>query len=294
MHRGRTAWYEGPSLDGSRAGVFSINTDLFKYISKHEVASVSLQYSYPGRHLHAVFLQTSSSVPPFRKIVDASRWSLIPAEFSHNPAFTEGWALYSEYLGREIGVYDTPLERLFGTSRELSAAAMLSVDTGIHSLGWSVEEGRNFLIKNTAMPKPIINASIQRIVTWPGEACSAKVGEIKIKELRQRAENALGTLFDLDEFHNVLLKCTSSLNVVQKCVTHFIEEKIDIGESISSSSDDIESTVDDKLEDETNVNTIETDQVNKAYRNSVNFQNTLLTLTLTQYVVSFMLINVNI
>ncbi|MCL4139695.1 UNVERIFIED_CONTAM: hypothetical protein GTU68_010512 [Idotea baltica] len=191
---------------------------------------MSLHLSYPGQHLHAVFLQISSSIPAFRKVIDSSHWSLAPAEFSHNPAFVEGWALYSEYIGEEIGLYDTPLKRLVKVARELATASSLVVDTGIHALGWTIEDAQKFLLENTALSKEMIESNLQRVITWPGQTCSAKVGEIKLKELRQRAENALGTSFHLEEFHNVLLQCTSSLNVVQKCVTHYISEKIRLHE----------------------------------------------------------------
>uniref|UniRef100_A0A0P4WH25 DUF885 domain-containing protein n=1 Tax=Scylla olivacea TaxID=85551 RepID=A0A0P4WH25_SCYOL len=216
------AAYSEPSIDGSRLGSFIINTHSHKSWRKYEVMALSLHETYPGHHLEAIYTKLNPSIPIFRKFVDYTSSINAPARFPLRTAITEGWGLYSEFLGEELGLYTDPYQRMGRHSFELLRASRLVVDTGIHALGWSRDRAVAFLTNHTALSDSSIQGEINRYITYPGQACSYKTGEIKIKELRQKAQKALGTSFQLAEFHNVLLGCFASLKIVEECVTNYI------------------------------------------------------------------------
>ncbi|XP_042232049.1 uncharacterized protein LOC121872964 isoform X2 [Homarus americanus] len=242
------ARYNAPSMDGTRLGTFILNSYIYDKHKKYEVTALSLHETFPGHHLHELYMRMNPSTPSFRKFVDSNRVTDSPSKFPLHTVFTEGWGLYSEFLGEELGLYEDPYQRMGRYSFELLRASRLVVDTGMHALGWSRERAVAFLLDHTGFSKESIQIEINRYITMPGQACSYKIGEIKIKELRQKAQNALGGLFRLFDYHDVVLSCTGPLNILEECVTHYIERKIlDIekveekeGEDIIISSNDEE------------------------------------------------------
>jgi uncharacterized protein (DUF885 family) len=147
----------------------------------------------PGHH-HQIALQQELEIPQFRKY---------GAYFT---AFVEGWGLYSERLGIEMGLYDTPAKNMGRLSYEMWRACRLVVDTGIHSKGWSKQKAVDYMLDNTALTKANIEAEVNRYISWPGQALAYKLGELKIRELRSFAEQELGADFDLKAFHDTVLE----------------------------------------------------------------------------------------
>nr|XP_053629733.1 LOW QUALITY PROTEIN: uncharacterized protein LOC128686732 [Cherax quadricarinatus] len=225
--------YNSPSMDGSRLGTFILNSYDVAMHRKYEVMALSLHETVPGHHLHGLYMWMNPSTPNFRKFVDFTRRTDAPSKFPLHSVFSEGWGLYSEFLGEELGLYEDPYQRLGRHSYELLRASRLVVDTGMHALGWSRERAVAFLLDHTAMSEEIIEIEVNRYITWPGQACSYKIGEIKIKELRQKAQNALGGLFQLPEFHDVILRCTGPLKILEECVTNYIERTILVIEKVT-------------------------------------------------------------
>ncbi|ROT66624.1 hypothetical protein C7M84_015346 [Penaeus vannamei] len=220
------AYYSGPSMDGSRQGTFFLNSYIYDKHKKYEVTALSLHEAIPGHHFHYAYTRKNPSTPDFRKYIDSTRMGDVPAKFPLHTVFVEGWGLYAEMLGEELGLYADPYQRLGRYSFELLRASRLVVDTGIHALGWSRDKAVNFLLEHTGMSETAIQIEVNRYITWPGQACSYKIGEIKIRELRQKAQNALGNLFRLQDFHGVLLQCTGPLNILEQCVNNYIERTI--------------------------------------------------------------------
>lgn len=217
------ASYSDPSMDGTRPGTFYLNTYIYDQHKKYEVTALALHETVPGHHLHASYIRMNPSTPDFRKYVDFSRKEDIPAKFPLHTAFLEGWGLYAEYLGEELGLYKDPYQRLGRHSFELLRASRLVVDTGLHALGWTREKAMKYLMENTAMSESAIKIEVNRYITWPGQACAYKIGEIKLKELRQKSENVLGRLFKLKVFHDVVLRCAGPLKLLEECVNNYIE-----------------------------------------------------------------------
>jgi uncharacterized protein (DUF885 family) len=188
-----TAYYEGGAAETGRAGVYRVNTTELNQRPLFELPALSLHEAVPGHH-HQIALQQELTLPKFRKHV------------TFFTAFVEGWGLYSERIGIEMGLYDTP-EKDFGRlSYEMWRACRLVVDTGIHSMGWSRDQAIAYMLDNTALSKANIEAEVNRYITWPGQALAYKIGELKIRELRAKAEKRLGRNFDLRRFHDAVLE----------------------------------------------------------------------------------------
>ncbi len=187
-----TAYYERPAGDGSRAGVYRINTSLLDQRPLFELEALSLHEAVPGHHFQ-IALSQELTLPNFRK-------------FGGFTAFTEGWGLYAESLGLDAGFYEDPYSNFGRLSYEMWRACRLVVDTGMHSKGWSKEQAVAFMADNTALSLHNIEAEVNRYITWPGQALAYKIGELKMQELRQRASAALGADFDLRRFHDALLE----------------------------------------------------------------------------------------
>lgn len=187
-----TAYYERPAGDGSRAGVYRINTSLLDQRPLFELEALSLHEAVPGHHFQ-IALSQELTLPNFRK-------------FGGFTAFTEGWGLYAESLGLDAGFYEDPYSNFGRLSYEMWRACRLVVDTGMHSKGWSKEQAVAFMADNTALSLHNIEAEVNRYITWPGQALAYKIGELKMQELRQRASSALGSDFDLRRFHDALLE----------------------------------------------------------------------------------------
>ncbi len=183
-----TAYYQPGAGDGTRSGQYFLNTYNLASRPLYELPALTLHESVPGHHLQIAFQGENEGLPDWRR-------------FHYFHAFGEGWALYSEFLGEEMGIYTTPYERFGRLIYEMWRAVRLVVDTGLHAFGWSREQAIAYMLKNTGLTRANVNAEIDRYITYPGQATAYKHGELKIKELRRRAENTLGEAFDLREFH---------------------------------------------------------------------------------------------
>ncbi len=188
-----TAYYEPGSLDIGQAGVYRINTTALSERPLWELPALGVHEAVPGHH-HQFSIQQELDMHPLR------------ANGTFFIAFLEGWGLYSERLGIEMGLYDTPAKTMGRLSYEMWRATRLVVDTGIHSKGWSKQQAVTFMLDNTALTPTNIDAEVNRYIAWPGQALAYKIGELKIRELRARSEQALGAAFDLRAFHDTVLE----------------------------------------------------------------------------------------
>ncbi len=203
------AYYQRPAGDGSRAGFYNLNTYNLKSRPTYGLEALALHEAVPGHHLQ-IALQQELELANFRR-------------FSSFTVFIEGWALYAERLGLEVGFYEDPYSDFGRLTYEMWRACRLVVDTGIHYLGWSREQAIEFLQTNSALSMHNIQAEVDRYIAWPGQALAYKMGELKIRELRGRAEKQLGDKFDIREFHDVVLGSGSvPLAVLEKNVTNYI------------------------------------------------------------------------
>ena len=205
-----TAYYSPGDIRNAEPGYFYANTYALDQRPTYEMVSLAMHEAVPGHHLQIALAQELRDVPEFRR----------DAWFT---AFGEGWALYSERLGLQVGLYDDPYSNFGRLLYEMWRACRLVVDPGMHALGWSREQAIAFMERNTALSKLNIRNEIDRYIAWPGQACAYKIGELKIRELRRRAEQALGETFDLRRFHDVVLGAGSiPLSLLEKRVEAWI------------------------------------------------------------------------
>ncbi|MEC5215159.1 uncharacterized protein (DUF885 family) [Actimicrobium sp. GrIS 1.19] len=184
--------YSRGSLDGSRAGYFEANVINLSRRSSATMESLLLHEAVPGHHLQIARQQELTTLPEFRR----NAWFT---------AFGEGWALYAESLGDEIGMYRDPYAKFGQLSAEMHRACRLVIDTGIHAMGWGRDQSIAYLETNAALSPAFAAAEVDRYIVWPGQALGYKIGELRIKALRARAAAALGERFDLRRFHNAVI-----------------------------------------------------------------------------------------
>lgn len=205
-----TAYYNQGSPETGIAGFYYVNTSKLPQRPLWELPALTAHEAVPGHH-HQIALQQELTLPEFRKYA---------AGFT---AFTEGWGLYSERVGIEMGLYDTPEKNMGRLSYEMWRACRLVVDTGMHAKGWTKAQAVAFMRDNSALSDANIEAEVNRYISWPGQALGYKLGELKIRELRVRAETALGPKFDLRRFHDaVLLQGSVPLDVLERQIDDWI------------------------------------------------------------------------
>jgi uncharacterized protein (DUF885 family) len=188
-----TAYYQPGSPEAGRPGQYFVNTYKLNARPKWEMEALSLHESVPGHHLQISLEQEMEGVPEFRKFFDYT-------------AFVEGWGLYAESLGGEVGMYKDPYSKFGELTYEMWRAVRLVVDTGMHSMGWTRQQAIDYFRENTGKTDQDITVEIDRYIVWPGQALAYKIGQMKIRELRTRAEKELGNGFDVRSFHDAVLE----------------------------------------------------------------------------------------
>ena len=208
-----SAYYQPPGGDGATAGFYYLNTYNLPSRPLYSLEALSLHEAVPGHHLQLAIQQELEGIPQFRK-------------FSGFTAFIEGWALYTERLGLEMGFYEDPYSDFGRLTMEIWRAGRLVVDTGVHYFGWSRERAIAFMKENSAMSDHNIRAEIDRYIGWPGQALGYKTGEIKIRQLRADAEKQLGDKFDIRSFHDTVLGAGAvPLDVLEANVNAWVESR---------------------------------------------------------------------
>jgi uncharacterized protein (DUF885 family) len=206
-----TAYYNSPARDGTRAGFYYVNTYDLPSRPLYEVEALSFHEAVPGHHLQLALQQELGDLPKFR-------------QNSGFTVFVEGWALYSERLGLEMGFYTDPYSNFGRLTYEMWRALRLVVDTGMHYKGWSRQEAIDYMAANSALTLLNISNEVDRYIFWPGQALAYKTGEIKIRQLREQAETELGPKFDIRKFHEIVLENGSiTLEVLEERVLDWIE-----------------------------------------------------------------------
>jgi uncharacterized protein (DUF885 family) len=208
------AYYQQPSIDGTRPGVFFANLYDIKATPTYSMRTLAYHEGIPGHHFQISIAMELEGIPLFRTI-------------SPFTAYVEGWALYSEYLAWELGFQDDPFDNIGRLQAELFRAVRLVVDTGIHSKRWTREAAIEYMLNNTGMAESDVTSEIERYIVLPGQATAYKVGMMKILEVRAKAQKALGDKFSLGEFHDVILKNGAvPLDIMEKLVDQYIEDKL--------------------------------------------------------------------
>lgn len=205
--------YVGPPQGSTQPGIYWVNTYMLQIRPLYDLETMTFHEAVPGHHLQIALSREITGVPNFRR-------------FTYISAFGEGWGLYCEWLGLEAGFYKDPYSNFGRLSWDMWRACRLVVDTGIHAQGWTRQQAIDYMATRTALPMHEIETEVDRYISWPGQALAYKLGELKIMELRRRAETALGTRFDVRAFHDVVLGSGAvPLDVLEENVDRWIAEQ---------------------------------------------------------------------
>jgi len=202
--------YSPAPIRSTRSGNYWVNLYNLPSRTLYTLEALTLHEAVPGHHLQMSLTQELENLPTFRRNLYVN-------------AFGEGWGLYAESLGYEIGLYKDPYSRFGQLTYDMWRACRLVIDVGVHAKGWSRQQAVDYLAENTALSMHEVNTEINRYIAWPGQALAYKMGELKIKELRKRAELALGEKFDVRKFHDTLLsEGTLTLRLMDKLIDKYI------------------------------------------------------------------------
>jgi uncharacterized protein (DUF885 family) len=206
------AFYERAAADGSRPGIFYVNTFDLKGQPKYGMETLSLHEAAPGHHFQLSIQQELTDLPRFRR-------------FDFYVAYTEGWALYCESIGKELGLFTDPYQYYGRLSDEMLRAMRLVVDTGLHAKGWSREQSISYMLDHSSMAESDVVAEVERYIAFPGQALGYKIGQLRISAMRAKAQAALGPKFDVKAFHSVVLRDGSvPIDVLAAKVDRWIEQ----------------------------------------------------------------------
>ncbi len=205
--------YVGTSKNSTEPGYYWVNTYDLKSRTLYTIPALTAHEGVPGHHLQgSLNNELGDSIPRFRRNLYLS-------------AFGEGWGLYSEFLANDMGIYRNEYEQFGKLTYEMWRACRLVVDTGIHAMGWTRDQAVEYMSKNTALSLHEINTEVDRYISWPGQALSYKIGEIKIRELREKAKISLGKKFDIRDFHEVILsQGTVTLSILEQRINNYINK----------------------------------------------------------------------
>jgi uncharacterized protein (DUF885 family) len=207
------AFYNSPSEDGSRPGIYYVNLADMNQVLKPQTEAISYHEGAPGHHFQIALAQELPDVPKFRR-------------FGGYGAYAEGWGLYAEGLGKEMGFYEDPISEFGMLSTQLWRAVRLVTDTGIHSKQWTREQTIQYFLQNALLSERDATKEVERYFNWPGQATSYMIGQLKILELRDRARQELGPRFDIRDFHQVVLENGSvPLDVLEELVNDYIKRR---------------------------------------------------------------------
>ena len=207
-----TAYYQRPAADGSRAGYYYVNLYRPEVRPKYEIEVLSVHEAMPGHHLQ-IALAMELDLPNFRK-------------YGGITAFVEGWGLYSERLGYDLGLYKDPYSKFGQLTYDMWRAIRLVVDTGMHYFEWTRQDAINYFLENSAKTKQDVMNEVDRYINWPGQALAYKIGQLKILELRAKAESGFGANFDIKDFHHEVLKRGAlPLDILEEYINQWIEEE---------------------------------------------------------------------
>ncbi|XP_018009552.1 uncharacterized protein LOC108667079 isoform X2 [Hyalella azteca] len=220
------AFYDAGTPDGTRPGTFKIGTRILSSHTKLPIVSLSLHEGVPGHHLQISHALESSFIPKFRRTTFSSSYTQMPSSFPTLSFYGEGWALYAESLGFEMGVYENLRDRLGHYSDEIFRACRLVVDTGIHAFGWSKEQAIQYMLDYTIRPRSFIEDQVDRYIAWPAQALSYKIGQMQISSFRASAEQQLGDQFNLKDFHDVILNSVGPMDLVKEEVQAWVDREL--------------------------------------------------------------------